>query len=63
VSKDRIVSVGFLSERDLEVLGTGFTRHFPVQHEDMFADLLAQLDEVEAVPVGKGVMLISPKQK
>lgn len=61
-SEDRIVSVGFLTQRDLETLGTAFTRHFTVQHDDVFADLLAQLDSVEATPLGKGVALI-PGQK
>ena len=57
VSQDRIVAVGFLSEADLARLGSGFTRHFPVTQDDLFADLLAKLDDVEAIPVGEGVML------
>ena len=47
---DKIVSVGLLTQRDLDVLGTSFTRHFPVPRDDMFADLLDRLDQVEAVP-------------
>ena len=57
MSKDQVVAVGFLTSRDLELLGTGFHRHFPVARDDVFADLLAKLDQVEAVPLGRGVTL------
>ncbi len=63
MSDNRIVSVGFLTKRDLEVLGNGFTRHFPVQHDDVFDDLLQQLDRVEASPLGKGVALMPGQRK
>lgn len=62
MSADRIVSVGLLSERDLHVLGKGFTRHFPIADDGQFADLLAQLDHVEAVPDRHGIMLVPHKQ-
>jgi hypothetical protein len=58
VPEDRIVSVGFLTQQDLDLLGSAFTRHFSVQHDDVFADLLRQLDQVEATPLGKGVALM-----
>ncbi|WP_375271142.1 hypothetical protein [Sphingomonas sp.] len=48
---DRIVSAGLLTQRDLDVLGTSFSRHFPVPRDDVFADLLRRLDRVEAVAV------------
>lgn len=57
MAKDTVVAVGFLTTRDLELLGAGFHRHFPVDHDDMFADLLQKLDQVEATPLGKGVAL------
>lgn len=41
---DRIVAVGLLTARDLEVLGTGFRRAFPVDPETEFDDLLAAID-------------------
>lgn len=48
---ERIIAVGLLSERDLEVLGRNFTRHFPLQeNDDLFADLLAKLDPVPFPP-------------
>lgn len=43
---DKIVSVGLLTERDLARLGDGFQRHFPITSDDMFADLMAKLDQV-----------------
>lgn len=47
---DRIVSVGLLTQHDLDVLGSSFTRHFPVPRDDTFADLIRRLDHVEAIP-------------
>lgn len=41
---DRIVAVGLLTARDLEVLGTGFRRAFPVDPDAEFDDLLAAID-------------------
>lgn len=52
MTKDRIVAVGLLTQRDLDVLGTGFHRLFSVKAEgddDGFADLIAQLDGIDAI--------------
>lgn len=53
LTKDRIVAVGLLTQRDLEVLGTGFHRLFSVNADDDevdgFADLIAQLDQIDAI--------------
>lgn len=53
LTKDRIVAVGLLTQRDLEVLGTGFHRLFSIDadddDDDGFADLIARLDEIEAI--------------
>jgi hypothetical protein len=57
MTDDRIVAVGLLTRRDLDVLGRGFLRHFPVAEDDQFADLLAKLDGVEGVPAGRRVRL------
>ena len=57
---DRIVAVGFLTSHDLEVLGKGFTRHFSVPDEDVFADLLRQLDQIDIEPLGNTVVLRPP---
>ena len=49
MTQDRIVAVGLLTQKDLEVLGTGFKRLFPVeQGQDDFADLLETLHRIEA---------------
>ena len=48
---DEIVSIGLLTARDLELLGQGFRRHFPIQNDDLFKDLLARLDKLPARPV------------
>jgi len=50
---DKIVSVGLLTQRDLDLLGSSFTRHFPVPRDDMFADLIQRLDQVEAVTMDR----------
>ncbi len=47
---DQIVSIGLLTAKDLELLGQGFRRHFPIQDDDLFKDLLAKLDELPARP-------------
>ncbi len=50
MSADRIVAVGFLTQADLAVLGTGFNRLYPVNDDGQFDDLLKQLEKVRAVP-------------
>ncbi|MEH3035513.1 MAG: hypothetical protein PGN23_03330 [Sphingomonas adhaesiva] len=51
------MAIGFLTRHDLHVLGAGFDRLFPVTRDDMFADLLDRLDELEATPHRDGVLL------
>lgn len=43
---DKIVSIGFLSQRDLDVLGQGFRRHFPIADDGKFDNLIEKLDQV-----------------
>jgi hypothetical protein len=45
---DRIVAVGLLSQRDLEVLGAGFKRVYAVEDVSCFDDLLKAIDAAEA---------------
>jgi hypothetical protein len=47
---DRVVAVGLLTQRDLDVLGTGFKRVFPIGDDGDFGDLLRALERVEATP-------------
>ncbi len=50
MTDSRIIAVGLLTRRDLEVLGTGFTRAFPVKDLSGFEDVLAKLDQIEPLP-------------
>ncbi|WP_278373658.1 hypothetical protein [Sphingobium xenophagum] len=50
---DRIVSIGFLTERALKRLGEGFQRHFPISRDDIFADLMMKLDQLPPVGMTK----------
>ena len=43
----RIVAVGLLTQRDLEALGDGFTRHWPVDETPCFTALLEAIDEAD----------------
>jgi len=45
--RDDIVAVGLLSARDLERLGSSFTRVYPVENADSFADVLAKLEAID----------------
>lgn len=52
LTKERIVAVGLLTQRDLDVLGAGFHRLFSVDDsdgDDAFADLIAQLEKIDAI--------------
>ena len=44
---DRFVAVGLLSRRDLDVLGSGFRRAFPVNTATDFNSLLIKIDQAE----------------
>ena len=57
MSDGRIVAVGLLTQHDLDVLGIGFHRLFPVSNDEPFAELLAKLNEFEAVPNPSGITL------
>ena len=45
---ERIVAVGLLTQRDVEVLGIGFRRLFPISDVPAFDDLLKRLDAIDA---------------
>jgi hypothetical protein len=44
---DRIVAVGLLTETDIELLGPGFNRLFPVDRTPHFTELLAAIDRAD----------------
>jgi len=58
VVNERIVSIGLLTQRDLDNLGSAFRRQIPIAQDDMFADLLHKLDHIEVAPLGKGVTIM-----
>ena len=43
----QIVAIGLLTQRDLDILGRGFDRAFPIDEELVFEDLLQAIDEAE----------------
>ena len=43
----RIVAVGLLTERDLRLLGVGFSRAWPVDETPCFEGLLEAIDEAD----------------
>lgn len=60
MSTERVVAFGFLTERDLELLGSDFRRHFPIEDENLFADLIEQLDQIEIEPLDQGIVIRPP---
>lgn len=48
MGSERFVAVGLLTQRDLDVLGSGFRRAFPLDKLDDFTSLLAQIDEADS---------------
>lgn len=54
MSEEHIVAVGLLTPRDLERLGSGFTRCFPVTDDGKFEDLLRAIDEADRAMLRDG---------
>ena len=44
---DRIIAVGLLTRRDLDVLGPAFDRVWPVEEAPHFNELLRAIDEAD----------------
>jgi len=47
VPQDRIVAVGLLTRRDLNLLGPTFDRVWPVEEAPSFIELLRAIDEAD----------------
>jgi hypothetical protein len=47
VPQDRIVAVGLLTRRDLNLLGPTFDRIWPVEEAPSFSELLRAIDEAD----------------
>ena len=45
--RERIVAVGLLTQRDLDVLGSGFHRVWPVDETPCFSQLIAAIDDAD----------------
>ena len=43
----QIVAIGLLTQHELELLGEGFDRAFPIDNENVFEDLLQAIDEAD----------------
>jgi hypothetical protein len=43
----RIVAIGLLTQQELEMLGQGFDRAFPVDDDIVFEDLLRAIDRAD----------------
>jgi hypothetical protein len=44
---DRFVAVGLLTQRDLDVLGSGFRRAFPLNDTTDYTSLLIEIDRAD----------------
>jgi hypothetical protein len=45
--RPQIVAIGLLTQRELDLLGQGFDRAFPVDDTLVFEDLLRAIDEAD----------------
>lgn len=47
MTRERIVAVGLLTRRDLNVLGPAFDRIWPVEEAPSFSELLRAIDDAD----------------
>ena len=47
MAQERIVAVGLLTQREVEILGHGFTRLWPVDETPCFTELLRAIDDAD----------------
>ena len=57
---DRFVAVGLLTPRDLEVIGSGFRRAFPLRPTTDFTALLIQIDQADEDRENRGILAAMP---
>jgi hypothetical protein len=57
---ERVVAFGFLTDGDLKLLGSGFNRHFPIDDDNLFADLIEQLDCIKIERLDQGIIIRPP---
>ena len=47
MARERIVAVGLLTQREVELLGHGFSRLWPVDNTPCFNDLIEAIDKAD----------------
>jgi hypothetical protein len=47
VADERIVAIGLLTQREVQLLGHGFTRLWPVDETPCFDDLIRAIDKAD----------------
>ena len=47
MAQERIVAVGLLTQREVELLGHGFSRLWPIDDTPCFQDLLQAIDDAD----------------
>ena len=47
MAEERIVAVGLLTQREVELLGDGFSRLWPVDDTPCFMELIQAIDEAD----------------
>jgi hypothetical protein len=60
---DRIVAVGLLTRRDLDLLGPTFDRLWPVEETPEFSELLKAIDEADRKLGGRGSVVRADEMK
>lgn len=66
MAEENIVAVGLLTNRDLDRLGSGFRRCFPVADDSKFEELIRAIDEADAASAlrgERGTMQSGPGQR
>ena len=59
--EDRVIAIGLLTSRDLETLGAGFSRFYPVDETPCFGELLRAIDEADrAMRIARSAPPTSP---
>lgn len=51
---EKVVAVGLLTQRDLDLLGAGFRRAIPLSARDDFSDLITAIDEADRKAAERG---------
>lgn len=47
MAQERIVAIGLLTQREIDLLGYGFSRLWPVDDTPCFTDLVKAIDEAD----------------